>query len=710
MAVLPLAFILLSMPTVHVFGWSNGGYSSDPSNPVYGTHDWIAHHALDWLPLEEKQFIVNRVAYYLYGTELPDNNVAPDHIGDTAKHHVYYFANGSLQEDDSAVRAQEEYDLAVAYFKSCDLANASKRLGVMTHYISDVAVFGHVMGSDTAWGNEIHHSDYEDYVEARTNSYIDEFNTFLAFDGVLSNVSAYNATLTLAYDTTFDADGDLTCVWMDQNYDWNNAAFRNRCGESLNLAINLVADVLHTFYLDTKDLAHFIDVPFHYQDIDYYCGPACLEMVFDYYGEDIIQFEIADVARTIGEPVYSTFTDELRRAAHFSNISTSMGNEMPENITGYTLRKLGYAAFEAHDMNLMHLKTYIDQDKPLILLMWYSEFHKYGHYRVVTGYNETHVFLHDPWAWARRYGGPNIALNYTLFSDLWSYYGNWTLFTSPWIISISAPTYIKPETPFQINFTIAYPKPLQNALSNYPASQCNATLTLPKNLSLVQGEFQKKALKADFFEAGTDATVSWMLTADASGTYTINVEVEGLISGSVWPHENYTAYEYTDRIGATANFTIEFAEDSAAPIIDVPSRVPEGDVQPLQEVKISVNVTDTESGVKNASLFYTIHDGATWENITMNYNQSTRLYEAIIPGQEAGTLVKFKIVAYDWVGNNATRNGTAPYCTYQVIPEFPSSLLLSIIMLSTLIAAILRGKSKGSNCYDLRTFDCKKAR
>ncbi|MGB9671951.1 MAG: hypothetical protein ACPLZY_02255 [Candidatus Norongarragalinales archaeon] len=34
--------------------WSNGGFSDDPSNPDYGTHDWIAHHALDWLPDVEK--------------------------------------------------------------------------------------------------------------------------------------------------------------------------------------------------------------------------------------------------------------------------------------------------------------------------------------------------------------------------------------------------------------------------------------------------------------------------------------------------------------------------------------------------------------------------------------------------------------------------------------------------------------------------------
>ena len=235
-----------------VFGWSNGGYSSDPSNPDYGTHDWIAQHALDWLPQQEKQFILDNLMTYLYGTELPDNGGAPDGIGDTTKHHVYYFASGSLQEDDSALRAKQEYDKAVSFYQNGNKIEAAKTLGIMAHYIADVAVFGHVMGSSTDWGAEAHHSDYEDYVNDRTTQYDSTFNTYLSFDGVLANTSAYNATLTLAYDTTFDLDGDFTCIWMDQNYDWNNPTFKNRCGESLNSAVNLVADVLHMFYLEAE--------------------------------------------------------------------------------------------------------------------------------------------------------------------------------------------------------------------------------------------------------------------------------------------------------------------------------------------------------------------------------------------------------------------------------------------------------------------------
>lgn len=249
-----LLVIVLALVQTRVFavqGWSNGGWSTDPASPKYGTHDWIAQHALDWLPAEDNQSVTGNLNIYLYGTELPDNPYASDGIADTSKHHVYYHADGSLQDDSSAVRAQQEYDQALNYIRDGEWVNASKTLGIMTHYISDVGVFGHVMGNGTDWGAEVHHEDYGDYVLERTNNYTAEFNSYLAFDGSLDNVSAYDATLKLAFNTTFGDDGKYTCAWMDQNYNWSNPAFMNRCGESLNLAVNLAADVLHTFHQDT---------------------------------------------------------------------------------------------------------------------------------------------------------------------------------------------------------------------------------------------------------------------------------------------------------------------------------------------------------------------------------------------------------------------------------------------------------------------------
>jgi hypothetical protein len=239
-----------------VNAWSNGGYSADPSNPDYGTHDWIAQHALDWLPTNEKQYIVDNLAAYLYGTELPDNNVAPDHIGDTAKHHIYYWSNGALQDDSAAVRASTEYQTALNFLNQKDYVDAAKTAGIMSHYIVDVGVWAHVMGASTDWGAETgnNHQNYEDYVNTRTNSYSDTYNQYLAYDGSLTTISVYDAARNLAFDTTFDHGGIYTCVWMNNNYNTSNpnSPYWIRAGESLNLAVNTLTDVLHTLYVSAN--------------------------------------------------------------------------------------------------------------------------------------------------------------------------------------------------------------------------------------------------------------------------------------------------------------------------------------------------------------------------------------------------------------------------------------------------------------------------
>ncbi len=230
------------IPTV--FAWGNGGYSADPSNPDYGTHDWIAQHAKNWLPAVERKWIDDNLNYFLYGTEYPDNSGASygttSGYGDTTKHHNYYDSSGSVTDYSAANRAKAEYDKALAELKAGRNVTAAIYAGSMAHYIADVAVFGHVMTGET------HHSDYENYVGTRTASYsYGVFETYLVFDGNLENISAYDASINLGRNTFNDGGGTYTAAWMDTNYDWSSSAFKNRCGESLNLATNYVADVLH---------------------------------------------------------------------------------------------------------------------------------------------------------------------------------------------------------------------------------------------------------------------------------------------------------------------------------------------------------------------------------------------------------------------------------------------------------------------------------
>lgn len=252
---LALVIVCVSILFVSVkpaLGWSNGGYSADPTQPDYGTHDWIAQHALDFLPANEKQYLIDNLSVYLYGTELPDLPSTQGGIGDTTKHHIYYYSNGSLQDDKSAERANEEYQKALTYLTNGNYTETAKQAGVLTHYIADMAVFGHVMGASTNWGTEVHHSDYENHVTSQTGAYESSLNVYLQFDGELVSVSAYDAALNLAYDTTFGGNISLGCSWMDTNYNWSSPTFAQRSGESLNLAVNLVADVLHTLYLESQ--------------------------------------------------------------------------------------------------------------------------------------------------------------------------------------------------------------------------------------------------------------------------------------------------------------------------------------------------------------------------------------------------------------------------------------------------------------------------
>jgi hypothetical protein len=558
-----------------------------------------------------------------------------------------------------------------------------------------MAVFGHVMGATTDWGSEIHHSDYEDYVKEKTLSYNSEFNTYLVFDGNLTRISAYDAASLLAYDTTFDLNGNLTCVWMDQNYNWSNPTFKDRCGESLNLAVNLLTDVLHTFHLETHE--HHIEVPFYYQVKSYYCGPAALQMVFDFYGENISQFEIADAARTVP---YITYIDEMRRAAHFSNWSTSMGNELSENITGYTFRKFGYAAFEQWSMTLEDLKSLIDMGFPIILLMqWIPNVPEYGHYRVAVGYNETHVFLHDPWntTWGyTEYWGPNIAMNYTLFLDMWAYSGRWGLFVSPWKIDAYTPNFVYAGETFEVAVNVTYPCPSPFSSYEYYASSCNVTITLPSGLALANGEEEKKTVTNTELKPGESIQVRWTVEAENSGVYDIAICTEGKIDGAVGEKPNVgPSYNYEDRIGGCAVKMLVAFEDEALPIIEEPIRTPSDTVMPDDNVTISVNVTDAESGVKNVTLLYNLNNSTLWTSILMKLNMTSGFYEAAIPKQPEGTSVKYKIIAYDNAGNFAEQNNNGNYFVYQVIPEFASVMIMLLFaVLSTVIVSSRRISSR----------------
>jgi hypothetical protein len=236
-----MAIILASWAAPFARAWSNGGYSSDPANPDYGTHDWIADKALTIQARDVTFLSTTYHPKYMLGTEAPDN---PVYIGDSTNHHVYYYSDGVLQDDDSAVRASQMYEVALGYLRSGDYEAAAYDIGAMAHYVSDVGVFGHTMGSATDWGAEAHHSDYENKIQSMTGSL--EPRTGL----VLGDLGAYDATIGLAREITFGQGAIKTNVWMDTNYNWTNAVFMASAMSSLNSSVTAVAAVINHLMIE----------------------------------------------------------------------------------------------------------------------------------------------------------------------------------------------------------------------------------------------------------------------------------------------------------------------------------------------------------------------------------------------------------------------------------------------------------------------------
>ena len=236
-----MAIILVAWEVPGARAWSNGGYSSDPANPDYGTHDWIADKALAIQARDVTFLATTYHPRYLLGTEAPDN---PVYIGDSANHHVYYYSDDVLQDDNSAVRASQLYQVALGYLKSGNYEAAAYDIGAMSHYVSDVGVFGHTMGSATDWGAEAHHSDYENEVESMIGFL--EPPTGL----VLGDKGAYDTTIGLARDITFGHGAIMTNVWMDTNYNWTDPVFVTSAMSSLNSSVTAVAAAINHLMIE----------------------------------------------------------------------------------------------------------------------------------------------------------------------------------------------------------------------------------------------------------------------------------------------------------------------------------------------------------------------------------------------------------------------------------------------------------------------------
>ena len=213
-------------------------------------------------------------------------------------------------------------------------------------------------------------------------------------------------------------------------------------------------------------------------------------------------------------------------------------------------------------------------------------------------------------------------------------------------------------------------------------------------------------LRSDEDDGGTNDIVGGASRTNVSGIGDYTFELRHPLNSlddahdfSLKPNDTIgLRMEFDDAYSGGAESSPWFAEvhiearaaDTTAPrIIFSSQNPPRENVQPYQNVTISANATDAESGIKNVTLICSFDNGTSWESPqTMRLNFPANLYEAIIPGQPAQTWIRFKIVVYDNAGNHATIDGTEPYCVYQVLPEFATILIARAVLL-LLVAGVL---------------------
>jgi len=164
-----MAVAALVVGAAPAFAWSNG---ADGPN-AYGTHDWILHHALDGLG-DRASWVCRRAA--LRATDDPDTVDGIDHASGTWWH-VWDDWGETWGGAPEAVRVW--FGRVQRRLEAGRECSGSRALGIMSHFVSDVAQPMHTDGSLDA--EDRVHAAYESAVDERSEAGDDEY-TF-EFDG-----------------------------------------------------------------------------------------------------------------------------------------------------------------------------------------------------------------------------------------------------------------------------------------------------------------------------------------------------------------------------------------------------------------------------------------------------------------------------------------------------------------------------------------------
>jgi hypothetical protein len=385
---------------------------------------------------------------------------------------------------------------------------------------------------------------------------------------------------------------------------------------AIRLPLAIIGLVAVIALLGQSTSAEVVDlpVPYHSQYETWYCAEASLQMVFDYWGEEIPQHDIGDVANE--RPVGGTYASDLMRAVHFSNLSTSYQYREGggSKLVGYDQRSYGYMAYadQWSDSNIRatrytDLMGLVRGGYPVILLSWLDTDHDVSHFRVVKGFDtDTGDFLvNDP------VHGPNYRMNMTLLvDDLWTSYDRWGMVVVPWNVEVQVPDVVGPGEEFTVKAIIEYPLPEQVSQAEQVYSWPDgpiATITVPPPFALAPGE--NATLDLNITRGGDFDTLEWTLVSPVSeGFWTADVVVlaeaktMGYSTSYIW---------YTDRTGGVGSATVGC--DAVPPTIDTFDVAGGSRMVGDPSIGVVYGTSDAHTGVDRVRL--SIDGGLSWSDL-----------------------------------------------------------------------------------------------
>jgi len=244
---------------------------------------------------------------------------------------------------------------------------------------------------------------------------------------------------------------------------------------------------------------NMIDVPYYVQEKSYYCGPASVQMVIEYLSGDIIPQQVLATEMK---------TDPVKRVTFANKMNLSFVGRGYESVR------------ERKNSTIDELREQNSRGYVSILLIWSDTGLKTGHYVVVAGYNETGIFVNDPWPsdWRQpksRKTGKNAFIPDSILADLWTCYDQWILEIPyrprPPIELVSRTFNPREDQPILIGETLTITCELRNAgkttlkavwvyVEIFSKDVTMIELTPPKSLS--PGAIEKFVIKIQFDNEG----------------------------------------------------------------------------------------------------------------------------------------------------------------------------------------------------------------